>query len=73
LRATSTYFILQGLVDECQFWGYYFFIFYAPYLCLTIILLAPLFSFIYAFFFGFLLGYRLIGYVASFFIFLTFF
>lgn len=70
-RFTTTYLVIQENLDELYFWVYYFAVFYAPQLSLTIILLAPLFGFVCAFLFGFLLGYKLIGLVASFFIFLS--
>lgn len=63
---------LNELVDGMRFWCYYFAVFYAPYMSLYVVLLAPLLSFIYAFSFGFLVGYQLVGFLSSFFIFLSF-
>jgi len=54
------------------YWLYYFGVFFAPYLAASILIIAPMVSCIYAFFFGFLIGYVLIGYVSSFLIFCSF-
>lgn len=54
------------ITQACRYWFYYFTVFFLPFASLGALIFAPLMGGIYALFFGFLIGYVLIGYVASF-------
>jgi len=65
-RFNETHLEFIKITAACHYWWYYFLVFFLPFASVGALIFAPLMSGVYAFFFGFLLGYILIGYVASF-------
>jgi NADH-quinone oxidoreductase subunit L len=62
---------LKSLTKVAYYWWFYFLALFLPYACATLLLFLPLLSSIIALFFGFAVGYVLIGYICTLLLFLT--
>lgn len=71
-KVGDTHVLLKSITFTAYFWAMYFAVFFAPFAAVGLLMAAPLLSFIYAIFFGFLIGYIMIGYVAASLIFIAF-